>query len=594
MPEIILTDRLHKGVITGRGDHYLLSMRKLSRQEVLFARQTGIRRYYLPPLNEEESAEFLKEFDRFWDQVVKPFNAESPFWRNVVSSKMQEWERSVAYLVLILFTLSKKNDKNFSPIIIVCASIEEEDVCEEWGKSKGWNIYRKPYRALPCWIRLFSQDIRNMLNFFYMSAVCFYKKWYSPRYKSKTHQNGKHILIVSLLYLNSFKNGRYLDNFFGNLHSEIRGNGYSVTYMCELLDNFRKSVKKIGKCSDVTILTPYSVIPWSNLILLTFKIFFRRLQISGSYFEECDFSGVLKWNTRRFNYFFNFGAEIYYSAIKKICEREQFDRLIHLFEGNVMERACIQAYRKNYPKNKITGYSHTVLYPFNLKLRLTPGEYEKRPDPDIFVSAGSYSMELLRRLGNRNANRIISGCSLREIPKITKIIENSPAPDTILIATEGFALSITMLDFIFESSHLFLGEKVILRGHPNVPIENLLKACIFPKPEWFEISNGGLMADLEKCSCVIYRQTSVGMQALSNGIPVIHLNIDSPLISDTLFEYNRIGKWTVKNAEELEIALDEIKKLSSADKKMIQENALSFINEYFTLPNTARIKDFVT
>jgi hypothetical protein len=593
MPEIILTDRLHKGLITGSGEHYFLSMRKLSPKEVLFARQTGIRRYYLPSLNEEESEEFFKEFDNFWDQVIKHFGTDHPFWRNVVSSKMQEWERSVAYLALILFTLSKKNDKNLPPIIIVCSSIEEE-VCEEWGKSKGWNIYTKPYRALPRWIRLFFQETINTLFFLYMSAVCFYNKWYSPRYKSKTHQNGKHILIVSLLYLNSFKNGRYLDPFFGNLHSEIRGIGYSVTYMCELLDNFRKSVKKIGGCSDVTILIPYSVISWSNLIWLTFKIFFGRLQISRAYFGGCDFSGVLKWNARRFNYFFNFGAEIYYSAIKKICEREQFNRLIHLFEGNVMERACIQAYRKNYPKNKITGYNHTVLYPFNLKLRLTPGEYEKRPDPDIFVSAGSYSKELLQRLGNRNPTRIRHGCSLREMPKITKIIENSPAPDTILIATDGFTSSSVMLDFIFESSHLFLGEKTILRGHPNVPIENLLKECIFPKPEWFEISNGGLMADLVKCSCVIYRQTSIGMQALSNGIPVIHLNIDSPLISDTLFEYNRIGKWTVKNAEELEMAFNEIRKLSSANKKLIQGYALSFINEYFTPPNTARIKDFLT
>lgn len=191
MPEIILTDRLHKGLITGSGEHYFLSMRKLSPKEVLFARQTGIRRYYLPSLNEEESEEFFKEFDRFWDQVVKPFNVESPFWRNVVSSKMQGWEQSSAYFALMLFTLSKRVEKVPSCIIIVCSSIVEEDVCEEWGKSKGWNIYRKPYRPLPRWIRLFFQDTRNMLNFLYMSAICFYKKWYSPRYKSKTHQIGR-------------------------------------------------------------------------------------------------------------------------------------------------------------------------------------------------------------------------------------------------------------------------------------------------------------------------------------------------------------------------------------------------------------------
>ena len=84
------------------------------------------------------------------------------------------------------------------------------------------------------------------------------------------------------------------------------------------------------------------------------------------------------------------------------------------------------------------------------------------------------------------------------------------------------------------------------------------------------------------------------MQALLNGIPVIHLNIDSPLIGDPLFEYNKIGKWTVKNAEELENALNEINNLLNIDKKMIRVNASSFINEYFTPPNSAGIEDFLT
>ena len=594
MMELIITDRLHKGCMIIDKPPHFVSTRKLSAKEIAFARKNTIRRYYLPSLNEYESAEFFEEFDKFWDQVVKPFNAKSPFWRNVVSSKMQGWEQSSAYFATMLFTLSKRVGKVPSCIIVACSSIAEEDVCEKWGKSKGWNIYRKPFRPLPRWIRLFCQGIKNTLDFFYMSAACLYKKWYSPKYEPKMQKTENKVLIVSLFYLNSFKNEKYLDPFFGNLHSKIEKNGYYVTYCCEPLDDFRKSRKKIDGCSDVTILIPYSVIPWSSLILLIFKIFFRRLRISRSYFGECDFSGVLKWNARRFNNFFNFGAEIYYSAIKKICEREQFDRLIHLFEGNVMERACIQAYRENYPKNKIIGYNHAALYPFNLKLKLTPGEYEKRPDPDIFVSAGSYSMELLRRLGNRDAKRIRAGCSLRDIPKITKIVETNPASKTILIATEGAVSNIAMLDFIFKNSFLFLGKKVILRGHPNVPIENLLKACSFSKPQWFEISNDGLMADLEKCSCVIYRYTSVGMQALLNGIPVIHLNIDSPLIGDPLFEYNKIGKWTVKNAEELENALNEINNLLNIDKKMIRVNASSFINEYFTPPNSVGIEDFLT
>lgn len=592
MMELIITDRLHKGCLSTDKHPHFVSTRKLSPEEITFARKNSIRRYPLPSLNEHESAEFFEEFDKFWDQVVKPFDAKSPFWRNVVSSKMQGWEQSSAYLAIMLFTLSKRRGNIPSCIIVACSSIAEEDVCEKWGKSKDWTIYRKPYRPLPRWIRLFCQDIRNRLDFFYMSALCLYRKWYSPKYKPKMHKTEKKVLIVSVLYSNSLRNKRYIDPFFGNLHSEIENNGYSVTYCCEPLDDFRKCGKKVVGYSDITILFPYSVISWSSEILIMFKLFFRRFRITPSYFQECDLSGVLKWNARRFNNFWNFGAEIYYNAIKRICEREQFDRLIHLFEGNVMERACIQAYRENQPKSKIIGYNHAALYPLNLKLRLTPGEYGKRPDPDIFVSGGPYSKKLLQKIGGREAKRIKDGCSFRKAPKITR--ETNSASSAILIATEGVLSNTTMLDFIFINSSIFHGKKVILRGHPNVPIENLLEACSFSKPQWFEISNDDLTADLKNSSCVIYRHTPVGMQALLNGIPVIHLNIDSPLIGDPLFEYDQIGKWTVKNAEELEKAINETNKLSNTDKEMIRIKASSFINAYFSPPNSSAINDFLT
>src|SRR4030042_3285010 len=151
--ELLITDRLHKGcMITGKSPR-LISMRKLSAKEIAFARKNMISRYYLPSLDEYESAEFFKEFDKFWDQVIKPFGPDHPFWRNVVSSKMQEWEKSCAYLALILFTLAQKAATEPLRIIFVCSSIEEEDVCEEWGEKMGWKVFRKPYLSLPSGVR---------------------------------------------------------------------------------------------------------------------------------------------------------------------------------------------------------------------------------------------------------------------------------------------------------------------------------------------------------------------------------------------------------------------------------------------------------
>ena len=592
--ELLITDRLHKGCIIRGQSSRLLLMRRLSKKEIAFARKAMIRRYYLPSLNEYESAEFFKEFDKFWDQVIKPFGTDHPFWRNVVSSKMQEWEQSVAYLTLVLFTLAKKAQHQSCCVIIVCSSLEEEKVCEEWGKGLGWKIKKLPHAPLPFWLRLLFREIKNLARFVAMSLLCFYKKAYAPKYVMTPNGLGQRILIASLLYSHSLSDGKYLDPFFGNIHDRLKEKGYRVTYVSDILDNFRASARKVKECRDVSIIIPYSLIPWIEFAVLLLRTFFRRYRLYQARFCNCDFSKIIRWRARSFDIFFNLHSEIYYAAISRLCRIDQFVRLIHLFEGNAMERACIQAFRKYCPCGEILGYNHTVLYPFNLKLRLTSQEKLHRPEPDKFVSAGSYSMELLQRLGNRNADKLRPGCSLKSIPRIAdKRPEDAGGSKKVLVATGGTWSSAVMLDFLFEHVNFLSRKKVILRGHPNVQIESLLKSCVFQKPDQFEISNSSLAEDLGSSFCVIYRETSVGMQALLNGVPVIHLRIDSPLISDTLFEYSGKGKWTAISPEELETALKEAGDLSIEDRKMIRREASGFIEKYITPPTDQGVLDFL-
>ena len=124
----------------------------------------------------------------------------------------------------------------------------------------------------------------------------------------------------------------------------------------------------------------------------------------------------------------------------------------------------------------------------------------------------------------------------------------------VLIATEGNETSVFLLDWIFRRANLFKDIRVVIRGHPNMSAEYLISKCIFKIPIWFEISKSTLNEDLIDSSCVIYMQTSIGIQALLNGIPIIHLNINSPLSCDPLFKYHGELKWVVKNSEDLKMS----------------------------------------
>ncbi len=590
MVDLTITDRLHQKIFKDKTLPHLISMRPLTKKEIVLARRLGICRYYLPSLTETESAEFFKEFDNFWDQLISHFDHDHPFWRNAVSSKMQEWENSASYLALMLYTLAKMSNKESLCIIILCASLEEEDVCEEWGKKRGWKVYRRPYLLLPYEVRHIFQKIRNLKNFFYTFVICLCKKSFSPKYKPKKHLVNKKILIASLFYLSSFKNGKYIDPFFGNLHYTILKHGFSITYLCSPLEKFIDSVKKVRRHTGVSIMLTYSLVSWFELILLAFKVCKRRFQIPRAIFLGCDFSKLIKWNLHRSYELFNLDAEIFSAATGKLCKSGKYVRLIQLYEGNVFERGCIQAFRK-HGSGDIVGYSHGVIFPLNLKIRITDNERLLRPEPDFFICTGSENKRLFAQIGNREPSRIYPGCSLRHIANVnnTEIMENNQS--NILVALDGVRSSVIVLDWLIENAEVFKNYKIRLRAHPNVSLKGLLGQCLNNSPDNFYQSDGNLETEIKNSLCVLYRQSSVGMQALLNGVPAIHLDVDAPLISDPIMSLNAY-KWRIQTSEELLRTIQEIHALDYGKRKDLICDARENAKNYFTFPNNENILPF--
>ncbi len=596
MIELIISEQLHRKISSSSNSVQLITTRPLRKREVILARELGIRRYYLPCLNETESIIFFKEFDEFWDDLIRPFDPRHFFWRNVVSSKMQEWERSLTYLALVLFTITRKAVKRSQRIVILCSSLEEEWVCEKWGKKMGWNVYRKPKLQLPSLLRQFFQEIRNVKNFLHMLVVCLYKKWVSPKYKPVTGSGKGQILISSLFYDTCFKNKSYLDPFFGDLYNRIRADSKSAKYLAGHLGNYRKSTKKLMENGPAYILLPYSLIKWTELITLGLKLFLRRLKLSRKTFYGCDFSKLIMWNARRFDYLFNLESEIFFSAMTNLCKIEQFERLIQLYEGNVFERACIQAFKKY--SNKVSGYSHAVVYPLNLKIRLTENEKQQKPEPDILISTGSETRDLMTEVGNRDPSTVIPGCALRNIPSLDdiEILEDGIKPSEIirpdiLVALDGVWSCVSVLDWLMEKKEVLKDYRIILRGHPNVPVKELLTQCIHELPDNFQLSKNDLKTDIENSFCVIYRQSSVGLQALMNGISVIHLNVDSPLNSDPIVSLSD-SKWIVNNMLDLSEALNKIRAVEIDDKKVAMAKAKEYSKKYFTVPDPDKVPGY--
>jgi len=569
-------------------------MRKLARKELALAKKRKLRRHYLSCLSQKDAQEFYEKFDAFWDQVISPFPRDHFFWRNAVSSKMQEWERSLSYFALILFTLSKeaRRDEDLH-LVLICASLQEEDILKAWAKKYGWFVaWHKPYHSR--WLRVFIQEAENNLRFIRLSAVCFYRKLMASRTTVNVPNDGRrpNILIASLFYKKSFQDKKYKDPFFGAFHEYLEKNKIRCLYLCDSLDRPDFELKRsMSRCHSQELIVPYSLLSVSKLIAILSRVFLRKLRFAQCKFMDIDFSGVVRWNARRFSDYWNISTEVFFEATKKLCKEVTFDQFLYIYEGNVFERACVQAFRQS-SSGDVLGYSHGTIDRLNLKLRLTANEFLTKPVPDRYICSGFYTGKRLAEIGGIDRSKISAGCSLRAIPAIRYPQVPPGHQKQILVSLDGMWSSVAMLDWLFEHAEVLQGFYVRIRAHPNVVFDKLKEQCLYSMPEYFEASSGDLKEDLERSFCVIYRQSSIGIQALMNDIPVIHLAIDLPLSGDPIEELT-VGKWVAQTPHELKTVLDAIKSLDRESLGVLLKEAGSFAEKYFLNPAEERLQDFL-
>ena len=345
MVELWVTNSLNDSISSNNGPAYFLASRKLSQGEIKFLKKKNISRFYLQTLNSLQQEIFLKELDLFWDQLVADFGPDHQFWRNVVSSKMQEWEGAACYLAVSLFALTQMSLDATQQVLIITNSVEEEAVWEDWAQKHGWIIH-KVHQRVPRRVRCCIQGIKNGVLFLKLCVKAIQGKIFSPPFPkglSSVSEKG-YLLIASLFYPWSFQGTAYQDPFFGDIHKYSPNQGEEFIYLGDMLSQPNSRIKRaIQECRDVNVLILYSLLSWRDLISILWKVLFQKVLVTRCCFLGCDFSSLIQWNSRRCSYHFNFHAEMFFEVIKKLCQRYPIKRFLYIFEGNVFERAIIQA-----------------------------------------------------------------------------------------------------------------------------------------------------------------------------------------------------------------------------------------------------------
>ena len=566
-------------------------MRHLTSSEVAWAKASGAKRFYLPSLGGESRDEFFRLYDEFWAEVVRTFDEHDRFWSNAISSKFQNWECSFSYLALVLFTLHDLQSRSAESvsIVIVCGSTQEEGVCGQWARLHGWDYEVKRASSIGSFVRRCRQRVRALAA----SVRCFLgalrKKWYcpTPRFEDAGDKPARVTIVASQFYGRNIMGGRWQDPCFGPLSDFLANRGHHVVTVAWPLEKLNSQTRaEMSSLSESRVYAVHALLGWWDFCVAFISLLFQPVRVNGAKFHGCEFGDLINWQGFSVLAPFNLMAALYGRAITVLGAQFRPNRLVCIFEGNVAERSCIQRFRQ-FNSGPVVGYSQGVLYALNLKLRRCPSEIH-RPDPELFVSTGPRGKRLFDRLTLRDGSKTKTGCAMRPLSKSGGFASRGRK---ILLALDGVWSSAYLLSWFVEHCERLEGESVLVRSHPNVPLDRLLRQIVAPWPEQFEISSRTLDEDLDASYCVLYRSTSVGLQALMNGVPAVHLNIDSPLPSDPLGD-DTMGKWVVSSVGELLDALGQIRALDEGFRQDLLNESGSCAEQYFAEPTDEAMESF--
>ena len=127
-------------------------------------------------------------------------------------------------------------------------------------------------------------------------------------------------------------------------------------------------------------------------------------------------------------------------------------------------------------------------------------------------------------------------------------------------------------------------DKLTIRFHPILPLKKIERKIHFELDKLTRIliseNNSSIFDDLTKSDVVIYWDTTVALEALRMGIPLIHYQMGNFISYDPLFECNYL-KWECTNRDSLVKIIESIYELS--DKKYSEKYLLAkhYISQYF-------------
>ena len=267
----------------------------------------------------------------------------------------------------------------------------------------------------------------------------------------------------------------------------------------------------------------------------------------------------------------------------RLGESQSVKRLIYPFENKSLEKCMLIGLAGLI---ETVGYQHSSITPRHFSFLMGKKEIKVTPLPDKIITSGLVTYNWLRIKGNFPSEKLSIGCSLRYKHDFFEGYKVFSGKSAKLFLALSSSYSELYDGLMFLKAIHRLNPRFILRArtHPNFPLENLPKDVL----EWVATNvqvnkETSLKENFEWSDVTLYISSTVALESLMFGVPVVHLDIDKldsdPLLTDVP------NKWTASSPEGCIKAVYEISNLSCDEKKSLGKAAIGYINDYFIPQN---------
>jgi len=536
--------------------------------------------------------DFLKKYIELIDKIS--FNNNTRIWWG---SELASKNRFTSHLPEILFQFIqsihaiKKNDYDTLIIItteqIVTKSLmnflkhSNKKVFPNW-----FSILHKPF-FLNYLKNLFQFDKTFFHLYLYKQAFILGKRSVWSRLKLKPTPNKKMFnsqkcyLIKSHVYEKSFdSSNNYKDQFFGKL-PEFLSKKSNLIYFVHIFGNFNNVLKKIRNN------TTHQLIPFEyyahlrDILFAIIQISFGRVKMHDIKFYGLDVTDIVRAEFKRS------GIQLYhwimYESTRNFLKHFKFDTIYITYENIAWENMFIMSLKNYSHKTKIIGYQHSVVPQSMAAMFIGKREKKIKPLPDKLLTVGLETREILRDYGNYPRSMVDTGCALRyeyleqiELKKIQRT-------NYILLALDGLTEASGMVNYVLKYVEKLKDYNFIIRTHPALPwekIKNKINKDIDQIPNVSLSKHASLIDELNQVEICIYWGSTIALEALFMGIPIIHYNNQTILSYDPLFRCKHL-KWIVTEDDSLRRVIESINLVPEEEYLYQVEQAHNYIRSYF-------------